>query len=110
MELNRRISPRDVMLLPGGEAHYFSVGESAIHEIGIALQMAGNRAPARALDLPCGYGRVLRRLRTEYPDAQITACDIDLDALQFCGEEFDAIPVQSSEDCSIVGAVLSLRI
>jgi SAM-dependent methyltransferase len=50
------------------------------------------------LDFPCGYGRVLRFLRATYPDAEITACEIDPMALDFCKETFSAKPVMSDKD------------
>jgi len=100
MNLNTTISPRDGMFQAGGERHYFSVGESALHEIRLALQLANTGSPATILDFPSGHGRVLRRLRVEYPAALITACDIDLDAIRFCADEFGAVPVPGSEDLS----------
>jgi len=50
------------------------------------------------LDLPCGHGRVLRWLRAEYGYANITACDLDRDGVDFCAKEFGATPVYSQPD------------
>jgi SAM-dependent methyltransferase len=41
---------------------------------------------------------VLRFLRDAYPEAEITACDIDREAVYFCAETFGAIPLYSSEN------------
>ena len=48
--------------------------------------------------MPCGHGRVLRTLRAAYPQAEIVACDIDTDGVDFCAKTFDAIPVYSKEN------------
>jgi len=50
------------------------------------------------LDLPCGYGRVLRHLRSAFPDARITACDIDRGGVDFCAATFGATPAYSHEE------------
>jgi SAM-dependent methyltransferase len=80
--------------------HYLSVGRSALQSVRIALELAGAPGPKRILDLPSGYGRVLRMLRYQYPDAEIAACDIDVDAIQFCAQEFGAIPIPGKEECT----------
>ena len=38
-----------------------------------------------------------RILRAEYPDARLTACDIDQDGVDFCAETFGAKPVHGHE-------------
>ena len=45
------------------------------------MLFAGRDALGRILDLPCGHGRVLRVLRAAFPGAELTACDIDRDAV-----------------------------
>ena len=52
------------------------------------------------LDLPSGHGRVQRYLRAAFSDARIVACDLDADAVAFCGTEFGAEPVVSDVDPS----------
>jgi SAM-dependent methyltransferase len=47
------------------------------------------------LDFGCGHGRVLRVLRRRMPGANITACDLDAEAVSFCAEEFGATPLVS---------------
>jgi len=95
----RTISPRDEML-GGDEPHYFRVGQSAMECIEVSLRSAGKDPfdVKRILDLPCGHGRVLRYLRAGFPDAQITACDVLRDGVDFCASEFGAIPVYSQDD------------
>ena len=88
------ISPHDSMFHPDDPHHYFSVGESAMKSIRLAVELSGVR-PDHILDLPSGHGRVLRWLVEEYPDAKITACDIDRDAVDFCAEHFGAVPLYS---------------
>ena len=97
--VNTNISPRDGMFA-GNYDHYFSVGRSALLSIQCALQLAEAPPPMRVLDLPCGHGRVLRALKAEFADAEISACDIDLDGIQFCRQELGAVAIPSHEDCS----------
>jgi SAM-dependent methyltransferase len=96
---SRRIDPADVMFAGEG-GHYFGVGASALRCIAIALLAAGKdpRAVHRVLDLPCGHGRVLRSLRAAFPDAALTACDLDRAAVDFCVRELSAVPVYSHAD------------
>ena len=94
--LDRTISPNDGMF-EGNEPHYFSVGHSGLFNIKKALASTRGAftAPGRILDFPCGHGRVLRYLRAEFPDAEITACDLLHDGVDFCAKTFGAIPVYS---------------
>ncbi len=92
-----KISYQDGMYTGDGE-RYFRVGLSAIQCINDALSKAHVESPGNILDLPCGYGRVMRFLVHRFPDATITACDLDPDAVRFCAETFGALPVRSSEN------------
>ena len=76
--------------------HYFTVGLSAIECLDAALQRAKSTTVREILDLPCGYGRVLRFLVQRFPQARITACELMPDAVRFCAETFGAVPAQSS--------------
>jgi SAM-dependent methyltransferase len=91
------IAERDGMFA-GNREHYFSVGRSALRAVGLGL-LAGNRPePRRILDLPCGHGRVLRMLHAAWPDAEITACDLDHDGVDWCERAFGAVAVPSVVD------------
>jgi SAM-dependent methyltransferase len=94
LAVSRETSPGERM--PAGDLEgYLATGESALKSIRLA-QLAA-RAPdfESILDLPSGHGRVTRWLRAAYPNALLTACDILTDGVDFCAEEFGAIPVYS---------------
>lgn len=97
--VNAEISPADEMFA-GDRDHYFDAGESALHCITRALDLAGRRPEqvGSMLDLPCGHGRVLRFLRQAFPAASLTACDLDRDGVDFCARTFGAVPVPSDTD------------
>jgi SAM-dependent methyltransferase len=83
------------------EQHYLASAASALR----CIQLAASRVelhPRRILDMGCGHGRVLRALRAAYPEAEIAACDVVRDAVDFCAEHFDALPVYSEPDVSRV--------
>ena len=77
---------------------YFRLGRNALDSIRLAMMAAGKTDVRRILDLPCGYGRVLRWLKAEFPDAALGACDIDHDGVDFCAATFGAEPVYGRED------------
>jgi SAM-dependent methyltransferase len=91
------ISPRDTMFT-GNREHYFEVAESGLRCIRLAMTAAGKEGATRILDLPCGHGRILRMLKAAFPEAELTACDIDRDAVDFCAATFGAMPVYSVEN------------
>lgn len=80
----------------GHSGHYFSVGLDAANIIDSILQENRLAQPQKILDLPSGHGRVLRFLKTRYPQAQFTACDLNQDAIKFCAARFGASPCVSS--------------
>jgi SAM-dependent methyltransferase len=92
------ISPHDMMF--DSSKHYLEVILSALK----LLDYAGSRGfapvdgPRTILDLPCGYGRVTRGLRARFPDADITVCDIDCGAVDFCARKFGATGVYGTKD------------
>ncbi len=93
------MSPNEYMFA-GNEDHYFSVGRSALECIDVCLRAAGT-SPSdvkRILDLPCGHGRVTRYLTAAFPEAEITACDLLRDGVDFCASTFGAVPVYSEDD------------
>lgn len=95
----REIAAGDEMYFKN-EDHYFDVGASALHCLESALFAARRKKSSitRILDLPCGYGRVLRFLKNAFPGAQLTACDLLREGVEFCAEKFGARPVVSSTD------------
>jgi SAM-dependent methyltransferase len=93
-----RVAIADDMLTGGPTLrNYFEVGESALAEIKAGIAAAGAPAPRRILDLPSGYGRVLRHLKAEWPNATLTAMDLDAEAVAFCANTFGARPVVSRQ-------------
>lgn len=94
------VSPREHMhrLHLGGEVEgYLETGQWALKRIRLAMLAASKETVLNILDLPCGYGRVMRALGAEFPQATLTACDIDPKAVDFCAETFGALPVYSAE-------------
>jgi ketosteroid isomerase-like protein/SAM-dependent methyltransferase len=98
LEVGAEISPHDEMHAEGHDEHYFRVGLSGLDAVRLGIRAAGAEPPRRILDLPCGHGRVLRFLTAAYPDAQITACDLNEDGVDFCARTSGATPVHSSEE------------
>ena len=82
----------------GHGVHYFKVGLSAISCINEALESAGLKTVRTILDLPCGSGRVLRFLAQRFPEAEITACELERGPVEFCARTFGARPAYSSLD------------
>ena len=96
--VNRQVSPYDLMYKGSGHPErYFRWGPEALRCIELALLTAGKVDITRILDLPCGHGRVLRTLRAAFPEAEVTACDLDRDSVDFCAEHLGAVPVYSDE-------------
>lgn len=78
--------------------HYFDVGANAL-EIVVQALMAGHRAPPqRILDFPSGSGRVTRHLRAMFPEAEIGACDLYPQHVDFCTTHFGTTPLPSKEN------------
>jgi len=95
----RDISPNDTMYQCGNKEHYYSVGQSALDCINLAISAVGRdiRDIKTILDLPSGYGRVLRFLKAFFDHADITACDLEREAVDFCHKVFGAKAVYSSK-------------
>ena len=94
-KVSSRIYPGDGMY-HGDGTHYFKVGLSAIRCIDEALAGRISTEVPRILDFPCGSGRVLRFLRQRFPDAEITACELEPGPVEFCVRTFGALPAYSS--------------
>ena len=80
----------------GDAGQYYKVGLAAIGCIDEAVQRAGLTAVRSILDFPCGSGRVLRFLVHRFPDAEITACELNRGPVEFCVRTFGARPAFSS--------------
>ena len=80
----------------GDGAHYYKVGLSAISCINEAVESARLTAVRSILDFPCGSGRVLRFLVHRFPEAEITACELERGPVEFCVRTFGASPAFSS--------------
>jgi SAM-dependent methyltransferase len=101
MSVCTAVSPNDQMFNKvHGYGVYHAIGRSALECIRYSLVSARKRPSdvKRILDLPSGHGRVLRHLRAAFPRAEITACDLLPDAVDFCMSTFGAIPAYSHED------------
>jgi len=90
------ISPEDQMFQSEPE-YYFDAGRFALRCIRIAMMGARKTQVDRILDLPSGHGRVLRTLKAAFPEAELAACDINRDGVDFCARAFGAIPVYGQE-------------
>jgi SAM-dependent methyltransferase len=97
LEVSAEIAPGDEMYT-GNLEFYLYQGRSALRCIAASALLAGISGPARILDLPCGHGRVLRYLRAAFPDAVITACDLDATGVEYCSKAFGAVGVVANRD------------
>jgi trans-aconitate methyltransferase len=101
LEINMTMSPR-ASVPKGNMEAYERTSRTGLRCVENAL-VPVNKAPEdckKILDFRCGYGRVLRALRARFPEAHITACDLNEDATKFCAETFGATPVQGYSDLS----------
>lgn len=95
LAVDRTLAPQDGMVAAGLEEQYFDLGRRALELIHFSSVLCDKPHYPRILDLPCGHGRVLRWLRSHYHYAEITACDLDRDGVDFCAQHFRANPVYS---------------
>jgi SAM-dependent methyltransferase len=91
---NERMPTED---LPG----YFATGRSGLKAVQLAQLAARKGEFGSILDMACGHGRVLRWLQAAYPQAQLTACDLLTDGVEFCARAFGATPVYSTTSPSV---------
>jgi SAM-dependent methyltransferase len=92
-----RVHPNDDMYQPRTGRHYLSIGITSHRAVEAALAHAPHEV-RKILDLPSGYGRFLRFLKVSFPRATVCACDIQLDAMEFCRREFQVEAIISNED------------
>jgi SAM-dependent methyltransferase len=96
------IAPDDGMLIQGQESAYFSAGEDGLNNVLASLARSRCQKVQAILDLPCGHGRVARHLRTAFPDAAISFCDIDGEGVNFCSQTFDGRAIYSRPELTHV--------
>jgi SAM-dependent methyltransferase len=97
-QFEAEISPKDMMF--DTSKHYLEVILSALKLLDYAAGkgFTPTAGPRTILDLPCGYGRVARGLGSQFPDAELTVCDIDRDAVDFCTRKFKATGFYGTSD------------
>ena len=61
-----------------------AIGALTAADIARAVRGTGALAPRRIFDFGCGCGRVLKHLRTQFPEAAFVGSDIDTDAISWC--------------------------
>jgi SAM-dependent methyltransferase len=98
LKVDRTIAPGDTMMVPGRSEQYFQLGQRALELVHFSSELCRKPHYPRILDLGCGFGRVMRWLRPQYHYAELTACDLDHAAVDFCGRHFGAVPVYSPLD------------
>lgn len=98
LPVDRTLAPRDGMVAGDLTEQYFDLGRRALELIHFSSVLCDKPHYPEILDLPCGHGRVLRWLRAHYGYAKITACDLDRDGVDFCAQQFGALPVYSEPD------------
>jgi SAM-dependent methyltransferase len=97
LEVEQEIDPRDSMY-DYNPSWYFDAGFSALRAIRLAMLASKRDTVTSILDLPSGYGRVLRTLKAAFPAARLTACDIDRRGVEFCERVLGATPVVGEEN------------
>jgi SAM-dependent methyltransferase len=99
--LSTKISPSDDMVNTDWDhehKHYFSVGRNALEIIFEAMILCRATDVSSILDMPSGFGRVTRHLKAAFPKAELYACDLYQDRIDFCAQELGAVPIKSKEN------------
>lgn len=97
----KAIHKTDNMTVSATDDIYYWMGKTGLDSIHAILNTINENEPItvkKILDFPSGYGRVMRFIRYAFPSTEITACDIDKIAVNFCSEKFGAIPIYSTEN------------
>jgi SAM-dependent methyltransferase len=97
LEVDTEVLDDDPMKTYNPDA-YFTAGPQALRAINMALLATGRTGARNILDFASGGGRIMRYLRVAFPDAQLTACDIYTQGIDFCAEKFGAKPIQATID------------
>ena len=100
--INLEIAAGDQFWSPLQAEYYSQVGRSALYQILGCLSVSHLHEVNTILDLPSGHGRVARHLRAAFPSAQLTFCDIERDAVDFCARAFSGTGVYAEAELSAV--------
>jgi SAM-dependent methyltransferase len=92
-----KVHSDDQMYAASAAREYLAIGLSALRCVDNALKISRAKAVGTILDLPCGYGRILRFLKAAFPEARVVACDINAMAVSFCKRAFSVEAVLSNE-------------
>jgi trans-aconitate methyltransferase len=101
--VDRRVHADDVFF-QGHDAHYLSVGASALQVIYTAIELARLDPVAKILDFGCGAGRVTRWLCAAFPKAGISVTDIRQSDMDFCVSTFGVTAWSSGLDVEALDA------
>jgi SAM-dependent methyltransferase len=93
-----RIHPNDDMYRLGTGRHYLSIGLSARRCIMVSLAHAQQNSIRTILDLPSGYGRILRILQLSFPNSTVWGCEIVPEAVHFVQKQFNVNAAVSNTD------------
>jgi SAM-dependent methyltransferase len=96
-----RIHPHDDMYRPETGRNYLSIAITSHRCIMTALAHAPSNPLRTILDLPCGFGRALRLFKIAFPNATLCGCDLNIEAVQFCKQEFGVDTVVSNQDFKV---------
>jgi hypothetical protein len=96
-DVSREIAPGDPMYAYDPEI-YFRAGSEALSNIRLAMAAGKTQKVEQVLDFACGWGRVLRTLKAAFPDARLTACDIQPRQVDYCVGAFGVEGVYSDMD------------
>jgi CBS domain-containing protein len=96
-QVRTEIYPEDPMFF-GQRGAYLLAGATALQWITTFLEEEHDGPVASILDMGCGHGRVTRMLRAAFPDAAISAADVDHGATDFCAHFFDATAIHLPQD------------
>jgi glycosyltransferase involved in cell wall biosynthesis len=83
---------------------YCEIGFSGLQSILQALHAAGKEKQhiKTILDFPSGWGRVLRFIRAYFSEAEVTAGELEPEALAFLAEQFNVKTLLSHQDFSLI--------
>ena len=91
-----RAHRNDFLYAIASPEEYLKAGLSAVRCIDQVLAQSDNHNQIRTiLDFACGYGRVARFLSARFPAADVSVCDIDDAAVDFCTRAFSAKAIAS---------------